>query len=381
MLRYSALPTGTGPDERFRILTQAERAVTTEPLTPRPATPTEFAAALQTGPRAAFVDRRHGFETVLGAGHTRVSALRDAVRALLPVSRFDVTDVDGALTPIEDALVRLMGDALTVVRTVAATVETRRRDAAAAPTAEARARALLGDDIRLVPEFTVDAATSAGMRAAVADSRSGRPFRHLPYDFPVDTWLHGLARVREPLRAWEQVTLMSEAFGLAEPRLDPLQLPHHPDEPWLGLEFDGPRPTDERLLYTAHFADADAAGFGEAARHRGLLLDEWTELIEEEETTTGLSFHYDRPNHEAPQAMLLVTPPQFRGAWLWADLVDALNETLDLAKLRAVEPSHVESLPYATYLPATVMASQVRQLTIAADLALNNDLQLAPPEA
>jgi hypothetical protein len=72
--------------------------------------------------------------------------------------------------------------------------------------------------------------------------------------------------------------------------------------------------------------------------------------------------------------MLLVAPAEFRGTWRWEDLVDSLNETLDLAKLRAIEPVHVDRLPYAPFLPATLMASQVWQLTIAANLALNNGI-------
>ena len=70
--------------------------------------------------------------------------------------------------------------------------------------------------------------------------------------------------------------------------------------------------------------------------------------------------------------MLLLTPAQFRGAWQWDDVVDAVNEALDMAKRRAIEPAHIEKLPIASFLPATIMAAQVQQLTIAANLALNN---------
>jgi hypothetical protein len=106
------------------------------------------------------------------------------------------------------------------------------------------------------------------------------------------------------------------------------------------------------------------------------MLDEWSEVIPGDDVDTGLTFHFDRPSTEAPQTMLLVTPTDFRGGWRWEDLVDALNDTLDLAKLRAIEPRHVDSLPYGWLLPATVMASQVHQLTIAADLSLNNQLTI-----
>ena len=72
----------------------------------------------------------------------------------------------------------------------------------------------------------------------------------------------------------------------------------------------------------------------------------------------------------------LVAPTDFRGAWQWEDLVDALNETLGFAKRRAVEPVHVDQSAYARFLPATIMAVTMRQLTISADLAFNNDLVL-----
>ena len=83
----------------------------------------------------------------------------------------------------------------------------------------------------------------------------------------------------------------------------------------------------------------------------GLLIDEWTEVIPLEKETTGLSFHYDRPNAEAPQTMLLVTPTKLTGNWEWIDIVDALHHALDSARLRAVEPYHIDQTVYARYLP------------------------------
>jgi hypothetical protein len=104
----------------------------------------------------------------------------------------------------------------------------------------------------------------------------------------------------------------------------------------------------------------------------GLLLDEWTETIPVEEVTAGLAFHHDSPDCEAPQAMLLVVPPRPVDSWIWQDVVDALHETLDLAKMRAVEPSQLDAMPFASFLPATVMAATVQGTSISANLALNN---------
>jgi hypothetical protein len=52
--------------------------------------------------------------------------------------------------------------------------------------------------------------------------------------------------------------------------------------------------------------------------------------------------------------------------------VDALNETLDMAKKRAVEPDQVDATSYARFLPTTIMAVTLYQISISANLALNN---------
>jgi hypothetical protein len=72
--------------------------------------------------------------------------------------------------------------------------------------------------------------------------------------------------------------------------------------------------------------------------------------------------------------MLLVAPPVINGIWEWADLVDTLHETLELAKRRAVEPDHIDSTPYARYVPATISAASFHPISIALNLAINNQL-------
>jgi hypothetical protein len=220
----------------------------------------------------------------------------------------------------------------------------------------------------------VKPATGDEVENALAASTSGELFEFLTQpadpaaalDLPVDTWLYGVARVREKVGNWEQIVMMTGSLSNnPEPELDAIQLPFTPDDRWLGLEF--PPDLDlakDRILYTAHFA----VPFDKKVPQCGFLLDEWTEVIPGETAETGITFHHDRPNSEAPQTMLLVTPSRFRGAWQWEDLVGALNETLDFAKRRAVEPAQVDASPYAPFLPATIMAHQVAQLTIAANL-------------
>jgi len=137
-----------------------------------------------------------------------------------------------------------------------------------------------------------------------------------------------------------------------------------------------------RLLYTAHYS----VPFDPASWQCGLLLDEWTEVIpggrvepgaagvrkRDQRETTGISFQFDRPNSEAPQAMLLVTPSTWDGHWRWADVVDAVIETFALARKRAVEPRHLAQTPLARLLPATVLAAAQKGISITTPIAINN---------
>ena len=387
---YDALPQTAADGDRFALLATAAAAIAARPILPRPATPAALRAQLAGARRAAFVERRDQFAEVQQTKRRRVDDLLGDVRRLLPIDEVDSTPF--TLEGHEDAVVRFVDEAGAVAASMRSALTRRVTEAAAhlathdgsglaadrARALEAAAKALLGDDVVIVPTYALPAAQRDEVSNALAASRSGALFEHLvrpagsrtpPIDFPVDTWLHGAARVRERLRAWEQATILAGALGRPEPPLDALQLPHVPGDKWLGLDIPAGHELDvDRLLYTAHFAEApDADG-----RLCGLLLDEWTETIPAAELDTGIAFHFDRPNAESPQAMLLVTPSEFRGGWQWNDLLDAVNETLDLAKRRAVEPAHLDKLPLAPYLPATITASQVRQLTIAANLALNN---------
>ena len=216
---------------------------------------------------------------------------------------------------------------------------------------------------RILPEIqSTPAKQGQEFENALNASRQGALFTHLTappdpanaLDFPVDTWLYGVARVREKMQAWEQTVMLRRRLGGRSRSSTRCSFRLFPATTgWAGV-CAGPKARQERLLYTAHFASAVQQG-GAPVRPVARRVDRDDS---DRRVDTGIAFHYDRPNCEAPQAMLLVTPAQFRGAWQWDDLIDALNETLDLAKRRAVEPKHIDATPYAPFLPATIMASQ-----------------------
>jgi hypothetical protein len=387
MLDYMALPATATDQEKFEFLTRAEHLISTAAAAGLFASPDDFKTHLETVKRPAFSSRLSDFDAIRNTNHTSLSLLLNEVEALSSISAFDLADITFAEQ--EDEIVRFAQDAASVVRVVLVEIDRRlassqallaKHAAASEATArvkalEATAKALLGDDFLIVPEFNFAPTQAGEVEKALGQSLSGSLFKHLVdtlhMDFPVDTWLYGVARVREKMRDWEQVVMLAGGFGNAEPELTPLQLPFVPDDNWLALEFPLDTKLDrDRLLYTAHFSSL----FQKASRQCGLLLDEWAEVVPARDATTAVTFHYDRPNCEAPQTMLLVTPTDFRGSWQWDDLIDALNETLDFAKRRAVEPVHVDSSRFARFLPATVMALTMSQLTISANLAFNNSL-------
>jgi hypothetical protein len=371
--RFDGLPGSPADAEHVLILQQAELVVATTPTSPIPA---DFKTAVLAR-RATFAQKRAQFHALRATAAATLSDLLDAVAALLPLDALDAEGFD--LTPFEDRIVTYATSMAARATAVADAIDARADAAQTALDAgaiEDAHRALLGDDARVLPEITLDAEHGAEWRNAVLASESGAPFAHLAadHDAPVDDWLHGLARVREKLGHWEQALLTSAPLGLAEPELTPIQLPHRDGDPWLGLEYPPATVIDgERLLYTAHYD----APFDPTEPQCGLLIDEWTEVLPGDMQTTGLAFHFDRPGSEPPQAWLLVVPPERTGAWAWADIVDALHETLDAARLRAVEPDQLDGTAWARFLPAIVTATTLHPITIAIDYArVNGTLKL-----
>jgi hypothetical protein len=380
---YDRLPAGTSDSDRFKALRAAELVISTKPE-PAPASPAALRTLLD-AKRTAFADRRGQFAAVLASSGTSFNGFLVAVNALLPVSDFDAQPFD--TTPFGDRIMVLAADLLRNLTGHRATIEARSaavktqldaHDAATSASSQVQAlqkaaQALIGDEFRIVPEFGLSATQADEWANAVGASNSGALLSYLTttanIDFPVDEWLYGIARVRPMLRAFETTVMMTGALGRPEPRLLPIQFPFAADAPWLAMQF----PPDytisaDRLLYTAYYATP----FDKTARQCGLLLDEWTEVIPATTRTTGITFNFSRPDNEPPQSILLVTPATATGRWEWADLVGALNETLDLAKKRSVEPSQIDGTAYAPLLPATIMAMTLYGISITTSLAAAN---------
>jgi hypothetical protein len=373
---YDTVESGLTEDERIARLQAAEALVVAQVTAPTPA-----AAAYRTalnGRKAAFVAKLGQLVAVVDGDEASLGPLVAAAEAMLPLEAFDAEPIgfDDDVEEIErfrGSLVGGIGRAVNTMEERLATVDdllaahaTSSGDAAVDLVQQAAA-ALFGEDVKLVPDITLPVDASAEFANASAYSESGQLTDHLARRFPVDDWLHGVARVRDKMHHVETAMTLGQAMGAAELSLLPVQLPFVPGEKWLGLEFAaGATIPSDRLLYT--FAPAGAYSAGDPLR--GLLIDEWTELIPATSEETGLTFHYDRPNAEPPQSWLLALPATPDGSWNWNDVVDAVGDALDSAKRRAIEPIHLADTPYSWFLPATTSAYTFPEISISNNLLL-----------
>ena len=145
-------------------------------------------------------------------------------------------------------------------------------------------------------------------------------------------------------------------------RCEPLQLPFDKKAHWIAMEYPE---VPDRSSSTIRTCSCRAASFCRSSgscptghdaddAQAGLLIDEWSEVIPNRFETTGIAVHYDQPNTEPPQCVLVAVSPTIKGHWEWDDLVDTLIDTFDRARRRAVEPDFLRTTPYAQLLPAVL---------------------------
>ena len=377
----------TTDEEKITVLQKAERTISTEHSIPVP-TVAEYLVILkgsvsEVGKKALFDSKFNELETFLSGNFVRLKSLIDEVDNLkVDLKTFDLLTIETEederqiVVFAEDLKNQAVKLNVALLEKSAATQKLLDEHNVTAVSKEKlqklteAAKILFGEDFQIAPEFNLSAEQGNELQKCLDDQSQLLKYQtiDLSNEFPVDEWLYGVARVREKLGAWENLVMLAEGFKDRQPLdLTPIQLPFKPDDSWLGLaypekefEIEG-----DKLLYTAYLTD-----FNPAKPQCGLLVDEWTEVIPAKKETTGMTFHYDRPNSEPPQTLLLVTPSAFTGSWKWEDVVNTLEETLDLAKLRAVEPDHIDQTDYAQFLPATVAAVTTYPVTMILNYAM-----------
>jgi hypothetical protein len=246
---------------------------------------------------------------------------------------------------------------------------TARLDASSQPSAspQDQARAIFGRDFQLLIGFGYPAGSAAA--AELTQALANGPAMLGGDPRVVDRWLTQVTRIREPLGRWRMLRILAEASGAEPATWSVAQLPHQPGASWVALP---PHPNEDRvsgkLSLVLHFpgsaVDVTHAWYG-------LFIDEWVEIIPNQAEHTGICFRHEDTGNEAAQAILIAVPPTLAETWDFDSLTAIVNETLDLAKVRAVDLELLD--PIAQLIPATFLAANSSDNTIASKIAVRPD--------
>jgi hypothetical protein len=134
---------------------------------------------------------------------------------------------------------------------------------------------------------------------------------------------------------------------------------------WIGarLPLDEPTPT---VLVVSTVLEV-AGAYGAESATVALVVDEWVDAVPirarrgkgadapiDQRLTSGITFNAMAPSARAPQAMLLAISPNGE-RWTGDTLIETLEETLDLARLRMVTLERTNGI--AAILPALYESS------------------------
>ncbi len=227
----------------------------------------------------------------------------------------------------------------------------------------ARLHEIFGRGFRVLPRFT--SPNQEALQEAFngsASSQGATPQEVVP-------WFKRIARLRDGAARLDTALLYAEATGAGDVlAFRVAQLPYRANDRWVALPLaPGASLPGGRLSLVAHAPTGLSlkSPTGGDVALAGLLVDEWVEVVPNPTETTAVTFHYDAPGARAPQAILLAVPPDPRRGWSLETLEAILLETLDLAKLRAVDPDAMEQVGH--FLPALYFAFNVNGDTIATD--------------
>lgn len=201
----------------------------------------------------------------------------------------------------------------------------------------------------------------------------------------IKNWVQGVAQVQENSEIFEDWLMVqqvwSQAMELAFPynfkvvqgptlskypwvalskqEIDILLKKHYGDQPIFTDSISGkpfpledgtyyPENCESSVLYASESTTLEKPVFG-------LVIEEFSEHIPDKKMNTGLSFHFNIPNNEPPQAILLAIHPKAtqESNFFWSedDLRDILYDTMDLYKIRMVDIEAIQEYGYV--LPMT----------------------------
>jgi hypothetical protein len=301
--------------------------------------------------RAAFAKARPLTASDLGLADQRLPASIDvaelAARADAAVAALKAASTADAWLAFGISSMREAEDRLQKVAAVA-------DEGDALEVQTARLRAVFGADFPVLPRF--QASNAAEVAVAFTQSDVLQRNRRLE----VVTWFTRAARVREGLGCLADVLRFADVWGRNIAGFTVGQMPFAPGESWVALPGAGADGSRLSLVCCGRLpvdVSQPLAGF---------VWDEWTEVVPNPSETTGMAFHYDRPNSRPPQAILIAVAPILTQPWNLLFIEQILRETLALSKKRLVDQDAMLELDQ--FLPALCFPINAAGDTIATDL-------------
>jgi hypothetical protein len=229
---------------------------------------------------------------------------------------------------------------------------------------------VFGSDFVVLPRFTppdfASLQSAFGQSAALVASDTQAPAR----------WLMQLTHVRPGVSRLDAAYSLAQLLGASD--ADPAalllgQLPQQPGDRWLGLGIDPAHPPTKGRVALACLTRGDSLVQNSYA---GLLVDEWPERIPSVKENAAVAFHYHEPKARAPQTLLLAVCPDARAFWDDDLVLGILQETLELAKIRAVDLDSVAAV--GQILPALYFALNLQGATVSANFATVKEFSRVP---
>ena len=190
-------------------------------------------------------------------------------------------------------------------------------------------QAIFGSGLLVLPQVTPPRSDelnqSLGARVALLGSDAS----------PLTQFLQQAMHGRAQLARYRKFSLYARALGSAAPGTNLVQLPFVPGEQWLGRPF--PQTLDLDASRTSLILLSQASPLDPTKIWSGIVLESWTEVIPGRQQQTSIAFNYNGPRAEAPQSILVMAPSQNGSSWVVDDIVASLEQTMDLAKVRAVD--------------------------------------------
>ena len=225
---------------------------------------------------------------------------------------------------------------------------------------------IFGGDFVLLPRFTPpDLAmlqTAFTQSSAIVSSDPVAPSR----------WFRQLTHIRPAISRLDLALNVAQALGADSVYPPPLLLGQMPPPPaaappdrWLGLPLDASNPPQKGRIALACVTQGKPAI---ESSYAGLMLDEWNERIPSTQESAAVAFHFEEPAGRAPQSLLLAVCPDARRVWDEPLLQAILEETLELAEIRAVDLDSVEQI--GQILPALYFALNLQSATISTRFAV-----------